>query len=456
MIYPMVTFSGPVTTGSIIEPASVVRVDLAASGYREDEYLMSGGAVGYDLVGAADADGRWRVEAGETAAFVTRILVRGPADPARFSGTLLVEWLNVSSGFDADPDWTFLHPEILRAGHAYVGVSAQAVGVMGGASRINPAGPAGQGLRAADPARYGTLRHPGDRYSFDLLRRLGEGLASTAGQRAVLGGLRPVRLIAMGESQAAFYLTSYVNAIQPLAPIFDGFLLHSRGAGAASLTGADIARETPGPGIMIRTDGQAPVLMLEAEGDVLAPLAYFRARQQDTDRIRLWEMAGTSHADNYLLGGAASLLGCDWRINEGPHRYVAQAALRALVRWVADGTPPPMAARIELVTGRPVVASRDSAGNALGGVRTPMVDVPVATLSGQGPAGKSLGWLMGETIPLPEAELASRYRDRAGYLRANADSLDAAIAAGFLLPEHRDELLAQAAAVTFPPVIAPA
>ena len=56
-------------------------------------------------------------------------LVRMPSDPAKFSGTVVVEWLNVSGGVDADPDWTSLHEEIVRRGDAWVGVSAQRIGV---------------------------------------------------------------------------------------------------------------------------------------------------------------------------------------------------------------------------------------------------------------------------------------------------------------------------------------
>ncbi len=451
----MITFTGPVTAGTLIEPASVVRVDLAAYGYAEEEFFAAGQASGYDLIGPAGTDGQWRARPAEQQPFRTRIVVRRPIEPARFSGTLLLEWLNVSSGFDADPDWTFTHQEILRAGHAYVAVSAQAVGVMGGISRINPTGPTGPGLRNSAPTRYGTLDHPGDRFAFDLFRQVGAGLMGASGRQDVLGGLQPIRLIAMGESQSAFFLTTYVNAVQPLSGDFDGFLLHSRGAGAALLTGGGIEREGPAQGIKVRTDQAARVLVLEAEGDVLAPLAYCRARQRDDERFRLWEMAGTSHADDYLLGGAAPLIGCDWRINEGPHRYLAQAALHALVAWLAEGIPPPAADRIELTSQDPPVAARDEAGNALGGVRTPAVDVPVATLSGHGP-GASLGWLTGSTTPLPPPELARRYGDQAGYLRAYAQSLDAAIKVGFLLPAHRAELLAEASAVAIPPAAAPA
>jgi hypothetical protein len=83
-------------------------------------------------------------------------------------------------------------------------------------------------------------------------------------------------------------------------------------------------------------------------------------------------------------------------------------------------------------------------------VRTPLVDVPVATLSGEGPPGKLLGWLVGQTVPLPDDELVRRYGDHAGYLAAFTESLDAAIALGFVLPEDRATLIAQAAGVAFP------
>jgi hypothetical protein len=447
----MITFSGPLTAGTIIEPAFIGQFDLAAHGYTEDEFIAAGTAVGYDLDGAATADGRWTAVPAEEAAFATRVIVRRPVDPGRFSGTVLAEWLNVSSSFDADPDWAFLHEEIVRAGHAYVAVSAQAVGVMGGTGRIDPTAPPAPGLRASSPERYGSLTHPGDRYSFDLFRQVGAALRT---EEAPLGGLRPDRVIAIGESQSAMYLTSYLNAVRPLC--FDGFLVHSRGAGDGPLTGAPIDPTKVKEGIRLRADNDVPVLILETEGDLLPPLAYWRARQPDSDLVRTWEIAGTSHADNYLVGPAAPLFGVTWRINEGPHRYVAQAALHALVAWVAEGTPPPSATPIslselsELSDGPAVV--RDDAGIAVGGVRTPAVDVPVLTLSGEPPAGAGIAvaWLFGSTSELPREYLVRSYGNEAGYVSAFTESLDAAIKAGFLLPAHREELLAAAEAVVFP------
>jgi hypothetical protein len=444
-------FSGPVTVGTISEPA--VRVDLAANGYLEEEFLAAGMSCGYEVQGDASADGHWVCRAADDPApYRTRVLVRRPADPDRFSGVLLVEWLNVTGGFDTDPDWAFGHEEIFRAGHAYAAVSAQAVGVVGGIALLDLSGAPTPGLLGSNPTRYSSVIHPGDRFSFEMFRQIGQALRESG---RVLGDLRPRVVLAIGESQSAQYLTTFINAVHPLSPVFDGFFVHSRGAGAAPLSGKPIDPRSVEVGVRIRTDDAAPVLVLEAEGDLVGPLACRLARQPDGDRLRWWEVAGTSHADSYLIGAGSALLGCDWRINEGPHRFVAQAALHALVRWVKEGTPPPTAARIEFTSDERPAIARDQAGIAIGGVRTPHVDVPEVVLSGERPPGTagSLGWLVGSTTPLPADEMARRYGDEAGYRRAYESSLDQAIEAGFLLPAHRDELLLQAGSVTFPPLV---
>ena len=63
------------------------------------------------------------------AQYTTRAVVMRPIDPHRFNGTVVVEWLNVSGGADAGPDWILAHNELIREGFAWVGVSAQKVGV---------------------------------------------------------------------------------------------------------------------------------------------------------------------------------------------------------------------------------------------------------------------------------------------------------------------------------------
>jgi hypothetical protein len=93
----------------------------------------------------------------------------------------------------------------------------------------------------------------------------------------------------------------------------------------------------------------------------------------------------------------------------------------------------------------------DTHGNVVGGVRTPAVDVPVATLSGAPAAGSNaVCGLFGSTVPFSPQTLVALYGSKAGYVAAFTTDLDKAIAGGFLLPADRAPLLAQAAQVSFP------
>ena len=115
----------------------------------------------------------------------------------------------------------------------------------------------------------------------------------------ILGGLTPEHVIAVGESQSAGRLVTYIDAVHPLVHVYDGFLVHSRGAGGAALSQAPQAGvpvPTPSP---IRDDLGVPVLVFQTETDVFN--SNLNARQPDTDTYRLWEVAGTSHFDFYGL-----------------------------------------------------------------------------------------------------------------------------------------------------------
>jgi hypothetical protein len=89
-------------------------------------------------------------------------------------------------------------------------------------------------------------------------------------------------VIALGESQSAFRLTTYVNAVHPLIGLYDGYLIHSRGGSAAGFTGARFSMDDSIPdGVRIRTDLDVPVLTFETETD-LTRLGFTPARQPDT------------------------------------------------------------------------------------------------------------------------------------------------------------------------------
>lgn len=436
------------TGGHGVFMGEATTTDLGRVGYAQHEYSAAGTATSYNAAGKFARNGRWKFVPGPTAPYRTRVLVRAPADPKKFSGTVVVEWLNVSGGVDADPDWVSLREEIVRAGDAWVGVSAQRIGVEGGPVLVSVKGiagaqAAGKGIKAIDPARYGTLVHPGDGFSFDMFTQVARALRTGAG----LGGLQPQRLIAAGESQSAFALVTYYDGVQPLTQAFDGFFVHSRGAVPLPLVApgkyADIASALAGDTSIFRTDQTAPVMDIQTETDVISILDSYEARQPDTDRFRLWEVAGTAHADAHLIGPYAKNLGCGVPINNGAMHIVAKAALRALTTWLTSGKAPVIAPRIDVPSAATRQALRNTDGIAQGGIRTPPVDVPVSAPSGlSGPNPSTICLLLGSEKPFSAARLAQLYPSRAAYLKKYDDDVDATIRAGFALPEDRAALLA--------------
>jgi hypothetical protein len=420
----------------------------APDGYVDHEFAAEGTATAYEPNGALTDDGRWSFEPSTTAAYRTRIFVRRPADARDASGVVLVEWLNVSGGVDANPEYFSLEEEIIRQRHTWIGVSAQLIGVEGGPVLVTvPGGEglAGKGLKAIDPARYGSLAHPGDGYAFDIFTQVARA-AWKGGP--LLGGAKPKFLLALGESQSAIALTTYYNGVQPLTLAFDGFFVHSRGSASLPLVGpgkyADLVGALGSGGRpILRDDVDAPVMELQAESDVTGILNSSAVRQPDSDRFRLWEVTGTAHADVHLVGPLANLIDCGAAINNGPMHLVAKAALRGLETWVRTGHPPPTAPRLELDDQATPQVRRDADGIALGGLRTPPVDVPVDVLSGvPGPSRDVICILLGSTTPLSDARIAELYPSRADYVQQYEAASDAAIQSGFIVEADRDALLA--------------
>jgi Alpha/beta hydrolase domain len=441
-------FSGPFTVGKVSEPLTALPTNLASHDYVEQEFSASGTAHAFRAT-SAPPDGKWSITPTSSAPYATRILVRRPADPEEFSGTVVVEWMNESAGESA-PDWDYLNPEIMDAGDAWVGVSAQALGVDGGGSLLSGGKVTGsvQGLTQEDPQRYGSLHHPGDQYSFDIYDQVAFGLRDSASK--VLGALHVHHILAVGESQSAFYLTTFADTLEPHGYPYDGIFIHSRDAPGEPLDGGSGARSSKPTPLLIRTDLRVPVFMSETQTDLIM-LGYALAQQPNTDRIRTWEIAGTSHADVYEVGGAAGVLGCTTPINTGPQHVVVQAAFADFSRWVIDGTPPPSPPQFKLQRTDPPTLALDQHGNVIGGVRTPAVDVPTSTLTGSAPPGTStICSLFGTTTPFSAQELASLYGSKAHYLSKYTADLDKAIAERYLLPSEREELLAQARQVQIP------
>lgn len=427
--------------------------DLARHGYTETEYSARGVARRFATVD----DTATGIEEAGTAPFVTRILVRRPAADSAFDGHVVVEWFNVSSGNDSAPEYTYLAPEIIRAGSAWVGVSAQYTGIAGGPDSVDlettgtgAAGVSQQGLAANDPDRYGELSHPGDAYCYDIFGTVTKALRDNGSVGHPLSGLSVRRVIAAGESQSAMALTTYVNVFTRVHHAIDGALIHSRPVGALPADpdspAVDISSAYHGAPAPISADCGIPVFVVQTETDVLTDFDYVRARQPDSEVLRVWEVAGSSHADIVQIGEYEHLLGCPNPVNRGQQVFVLRAALHHLRGWIDEGVSPPTAEPLAVLLDRtPPGYALDEAGNVRGGVRTPCVDVPTEVLSGvlTGDAPR-ICVLFGSTTVMSEDALRQRYTDPDDYLHQYVAATDTAIGRGMILPADRTAVLADA------------
>lgn len=401
--------------------------DLSEVGYEEREFFVAGTA--------------FNTARTQSAPYTTRIIVTRPEDPERFNGGVLLDWTNVTAQFENAVDTLTARQYLIREGWAYVHVSAQAAGICC-AGPFTP--------KVWDPVRYEALNHPGDTYSFNMFSQIAQAIASPSEIDPLDGLPGPRLLIAVGQSQSAGRLDTYVRDEQPQAGIIDGFLIH----GGGSKNHGDA-----GPA--------APVLHLlsDAEANPSMP--------STSTNYRLWEMAGAAHSDFWI--GYAQVFGQGVRWSTGvkrtkadadaldqvagnygeqphplhaacvvagaayPTRYVTNAALDALLAWVDPSEPvePPMAPRYQFSGS---TLARDEHGNALGGIRLPPVDVPVARY-----VSTSCG-LGGHTVPFTEVQLRQLYPTHADYYAATVAKTDEAVAGGFLLPEDAADLLARACA----------
>ncbi|MGW7514510.1 alpha/beta hydrolase domain-containing protein [Streptomyces sp. NPDC054796] len=383
--------------------------DLAAAGYVEEEFHLSGEADGYSTSGEVVAS---------DVPYTTRIVVRRPADPARFNGTVLTEWQNVTAGYDIDALWS---PEqIMREGYAWVGVSAQRVGV--------------NQLRGWSPARYGGLdvtgegRFNADELSYDVFAQAAKALRPREGV-APLGPLRAKTVLAVGASQSAGRMTVYYDHVLPRTePVFDAY---------ANIVGTAPSRK-----------GDEPVFHVLSETDVRSP-----ARRPDDDRYRRWEVAGTAHSgwhgQEYRASVLARDLGeapaydCDQPpFSRAPLHHVIAAVYGHLTRWAERGAGPPSAPALEFAADG--TKARDGLGLARGGIRLSQVEAPIALNTGDN-SGETFCVLFGTHRPFDKAQLDELYRSHSGYVSGVRRADTRNVLTGYLLPGDALKNLREAA-----------
>ena len=463
-------------------------IDLTEVGYAQREFTMSGGATVYKQSGFWSSNGKWAVSPSQSnVPYSTRLLVRYPTNPAKFNGTVVFEWLNDTTGGDQDPVWAQLYNELINKGYAYVGVTAQKPGM--------------KDLATWDPTRYRALGDSNDGESYEIFTQAAEAVKSDAA--TLLGGLMPKELIATGDSQSAFRLDTYVNAVQPLTHAFNGFLAVGRAVTAAPI-GEGLVATSPFPAL-IRTDNTTPFIQLNTQGDI-EELDAAAARQADNDYLRTWEVAGAAHIDAHeasyetetlarenpsiqapscVLGtpieGTGTPLDGHNQPDNMPLFEVEDAAMAALQNWVTKGVQPAHGSQISTIPlffGAYDLVNKNRYGVGEGGIRMPEAQVPAESYSALNFAAvneeslappalltelegafetletggitnealrnQGLCLLSGYFTDFTQSTLKSLYPTSASYASKFTTAANAEVAAGFMTPEDATAAIASA------------
>ncbi len=424
--------TGPITEGEQDGPFCAPTIDVAERGYVVEEYFLDGTAYAYDFAENATqtSDGRWVTQRREeTAPFRTRILVVRPSDAADFNGTVIVHWQNVTAGYELG---AVNEAEYLR-GYAWVGVSAQKIGVDGFP------GPEAAGLKQWDATRYGSLDHPSDAYSYDIFTQAGRAIGPDRDTAGVdpMGGLDVKRLVAAGASQSAGRLRTYINGVHPIEKVFHGYIPYID-FGSTIPFESDFGEQRRGPrqSTLIREDLDVPVLVVNSETETLA---YMDARQPDTSTFRFWEVAGTSHVSVVRGEERPDLDSPNWL----SFQPVYTASLRHMHRWLADGVEPPKMPPIAMEAGDRKAIARDEYGNAKGGIRLPDFVVATSSHSGRGKpvsGGSRFAFLYGTAEDFSAETLAELYPAPDVFLEKYDEALKKTVEEGVVLPEDAPKL----------------
>jgi hypothetical protein len=419
--------------------------NLRRLGYLEQEYLVRGRANVYDWP-SADTGAVVRTP---NVPYVTRMLVRRPAHPREFSGTVWVEMQNPSNRFDLNLGWALAHRELVRDGDAWVGITAKPVAI--------------QALQNFDPARYGALSFanplspsdprnctsiettlPGDSSQstenglvWDIYSQVSAWLRSHKTSNPLRSEQRKLRVYGFGYSQTGGYLATYIGALHQQVthqnggrPPYDGYVVGAAGGAFTGLVPINQCSPAPpvdDPRYAIHNLG-VPVIRAMTQSDYLIGIA---ARRPDSDRradrYRHYELAGAPHAtaaellfsaapaDITRAGVTVPSLECDLGPRSPfPDGIYFDAILRNLDSWVRRGIAPPPGREIAVSDTTAVV---DSFGNAVGGVRSPYVDVPTSTWLPSN-SGPTFCGLAGLQRSFPGELLQDLYATHRAYVRA--------------------------------------
>jgi Alpha/beta hydrolase domain len=146
------------------------------------------------------------------------------------------------------------------------------------------------------------------------------------------------------------------------------------------------------------------------------------------------------------VAGAPNLIPAGAVPNDFIWQPLVRGAFHNLQLWARRGTRPPRAPGIELDAKREI--RRDQYGNALGGLRMPYIEAPVAAHTGYLTAG-GFGGVMGAKKPFAPETLKALYPDHLAYVAKFSAATDRLLAGRWTSAE--DAAAMKAAAAASPP-----
>lgn len=446
--------SGQLPLSSALRPGTEF-IDLAKHGYVEEEYYLDG------VAPAITAAGQTLTQA----PYITRILVRKPADPARFNGTVVIEpfsWFGERAA-----GWILTRGYLVRHGYAYVGYTLN----------INKP-ESDPKFRAPTPDEEAeSIRLYGKIVNFDFMRRFDyaryAALGSYYDPKRFIRGDGPDPFVPQSQgigAQLALLLKSntpsgptagldvkrvYVNSWAVTAQVWMDYLDQGRHQQwrmpdgrpliDAYMTGRMAFGEVGGE--VLRTprkmpDG-VPFVTIFSQSELMHDVLEGIAPPQDSDspQLRYYEVTGIPHLRLADLGTEhTELLAADVgkgndpmckTLYDEPVEMIVSALLDDTDRWVREGKPMPRAPRVPR-DGKTVVRDRDT-GNMEGGVRPPWVLVPSATyLTDQ---ETNCGLIYDTKRPYSKQELRKRYGSFENYAKQFEKAKAQSVQEGYLLPE---------------------
>lgn len=461
---PLVDDEIPVTMDSHpFSSAAYARepINLDEYGFVEEEYFLSGKANIYE--GLEEL----RIKE-ENQPYKNRILIRKPK-AGKFSGRVFVDIYNASNGYDIEDVWRRSYQYILENNHIYIGVTSKPINVLS--------------LKNFDYKRYESLNWassqsvampstiddsmsiPGTEEGlvWDIISQLGSLIKS--GSAKFLVGYQVNNIYLTGQSQSGIYLNTYVYYFHRyLKDIFDGYI---NVVGTGSMRDLN-QHENPGLLFSVREqlvpqDLETPFILLSSEGDIEL-FGSFGEREpileqinQSNGKIRHYELTSSPHTDpaSPLIPQNSEIVKTKnppkildgeyhYEVNSIQLSYYVNSILEFIHNWAEFEKEPPENILIE--RSAKGTLDKDEYGNSKGGLRSPYIDVPIATyhpnaIADPSQINQTVGNVNGSMKYFSKEKLQALYGDAETYFSKFEESVNKQVNEGWLLEADAERMI---------------